>query len=471
MQKRLAGKRSILFSLPFLALLAAFAASDALAQSTAPAFDFRKALQDLKEGASTAGQNIRQGIRDMRGNGGENRQPAPVEDRSSQAQQPAPAQPAAATSPEPAPAAATQQRQKESKSFLGNLLDNIRDSAAQAQQRSQTSVDRCATCSSDGGLPPQIQQAPAEKSRQWGDVKEKFSRDGFITIFGEAQDKKHVWAQITKLTNQGAVTNQTSNVFLRSDADGKFSQRLPLRMGSGAYQVKFYFNANGDTTYEGSFDQPKRVDNIDTRPHAKYLLPSEEVQSEHPEIVKLAMEIACAGSGPQECASIPDKEKSERIFRWVTMNIAYDTEALYSKIYSDPKLYKTHALSTLERKMAICQGYSTLNAALHRAVGIPAKVVTGITITTDDYREDMNFENKRSNVSMWEEAIAKKTTGEHAWNEIYLQGEWKVQDTTWSAGGVSSRTKRFTFKPTTQYLFPSPEKFAEDHRKLEDSND
>jgi transglutaminase-like putative cysteine protease len=131
-----------------------------------------------------------------------------------------------------------------------------------------------------------------------------------------------------------------------------------------------------------------------------YLLPSQPIPSENQQIVKLANELT---SGLDSSL-----EKSEAIFTWVSQNITYDVDTLYSNEY----FYLDHpdAIEVLHSKLAMCMGFSRLNAALHRAVGIEAKVVFGEG---------------------------------HAWNEIKINGKWQTQDTTFAAGFLNEDSRTF----------------------------
>ncbi|WP_180953722.1 transglutaminase-like domain-containing protein [Bacillus sp. T33-2] len=132
-----------------------------------------------------------------------------------------------------------------------------------------------------------------------------------------------------------------------------------------------------------------------------YLLPSRVVQSDEPHIIKLAKEIT---SG-----KMSDKEKSMAIYHWVATNIKYDTRTYYKTYYTKDFKFKT-AAETLEAGTAMCMGFSHLNAALHRAIGIKAKVVYGES---------------------------------HAWNEIKIDGRWQAQDATSGSGYLNNRTQSF----------------------------
>jgi transglutaminase-like putative cysteine protease len=132
---------------------------------------------------------------------------------------------------------------------------------------------------------------------------------------------------------------------------------------------------------------------------SEYLLPSKLVQSHHPEIQKLATEITMGLK--------TNEEKSKAIFKWVASNITYDTESYFDDP-SNPRYYSS--LETLRDKQALCSGYANLNAALHRSIGIEAKVVYGEG---------------------------------HAWNEVKISDSWQEQDPTYGSGGLDMNKKVF----------------------------
>lgn len=141
-----------------------------------------------------------------------------------------------------------------------------------------------------------------------------------------------------------------------------------------------------------------------------FLMPSSVVESGNPDIKKLA-EFLTAGKET-------DREKSKAIYIWVTENLEYDADTYFDAIRGVPFEIKS-AMEAFYTKKAMCMGFSHLNAALHRAAGIEAKVVYG---------------------------------NNHAWNEIKLEGRWIPQDTTKGAGYIDSRSRQFVPKPTMEFL-------------------
>jgi len=94
---------------------------------------------------------------------------------------------------------------------------------------------------------------------------------------------------------------------------------------------------------------------------------------------------------------------ADELYDFVVTNIAYDSAKVYSLMYDYlPDIEKTY----LERT-GICYDYASLFAAMLRSIGIPAKLVKGYS---------------KENPGVY-----------HAWNEVLINGEWIVVDTTLDA--------------------------------------
>lgn len=197
-------------------------------------------------------------------------------------------------------------------------------------------------------------------------------------------------------------------------ADQKsWKKKVYLRHGTGTYTISLLRHVSGNSyLFRGQFTAALRVaKNPD-------LLPSQEVQSDDPEIVALALQITKAAK--------TNFERLKAIHDWVAENIVYDYSLLEkmskgenaNKVYGEPLSAKL----TLKKKSGICQEYSFLTAALLRAIQIPTRVIHG-----------------------------KVTQGEHAWNEAFVDNRWIILDTTWDAGEKASGT----------YFDPPPERFKD----------
>jgi len=98
---------------------------------------------------------------------------------------------------------------------------------------------------------------------------------------------------------------------------------------------------------------------------------------------------------------------TEDLYLYIIENIKYDSGKIYDLLYD----YLPDIESTYDTKTGICYDYSSLLAAMLRSINIPTKLVKGYA----GYNPDVY----------------------HAWNEVYLDGEWFVIDSTKDASGLS----------------------------------
>jgi hypothetical protein len=117
--------------------------------------------------------------------------------------------------------------------------------------------------------------------------------------------------------------------------------------------------------------------------YLNYLISTPFIQSDHPAIRSLALEII----GSQKDA----KTATYLLTKWVFENI--------EKI---PLISNPDAIEILEQRKGDCNEHAVLLAALLRSAGIPARICTGLVYLKDDFYF-------------------------HAWNEAYV-GEWLSVD-------------------------------------------
>ncbi|MHB1653631.1 MAG: cell wall-binding repeat-containing protein [Desulfitobacteriaceae bacterium] len=248
----------------------------------------------------------------------------------------------------------------------------------------------------------------------------------------------------------GTFDKNVQWVFIDIAGNGKFTsfvikpvncvvdKTLYFNGGPSLYSIEIYATNSKEpynTHYHGIIEF-KDIQNLDQR-DMSYLLPTDLVESDSSEIIKLANDIT---KGLQT-----DMEKTKAIHDWIAKNITYDTDAFFKGTSSS-----MGALETLHTKKGICHSYSELNAALHRAMGIRAKIISGIAL---GYGMSKN----------WNEV--DKTKANHNWNEVFIDNRWIIEDTTWDAGGIDG-SGNFRFQYKDQYFNPSPETFSMDHLKL-----
>jgi transglutaminase-like putative cysteine protease len=132
-----------------------------------------------------------------------------------------------------------------------------------------------------------------------------------------------------------------------------------------------------------------------------------------------------------------DLEKTRAIFRWLTANIAYDTEAYFSNtIRSDSPE------DTLRLGMGVCAGYAGLFVDLARRMNLKARKVSGYSKGYSHRRGETMKVN-------------------HAWNVVSLDGKWYLIDATWGAGYLSGR--EFKRGLEEGYFLTPPQWFAYSH--------
>jgi len=201
--------------------------------------------------------------------------------------------------------------------------------------------------------------------------------------------------------------------------EGHFTADIWLRFGEGTYTIWAGKDAN-------HFDGAIRfeVQNA-TKKDNRYQAPSAYVDSNNPEIIKLAESLVTQ--------DMNDMQKLQAIHDWVAGNIAYDYKAYLA---GENKLVT--ASETIKTRSGICRDYAFVTAALARATGIPARVVYG--------QADGN--------GQW-------TSQLHAWNEVMVDGRWVSMDTTWDAGYV--KDNQFVPALSKKYFDPKADVFALSH--------
>ena len=172
-----------------------------------------------------------------------------------------------------------------------------------------------------------------------------------------------------------------------------------------------FWNRSGNQEYRITFElelspifyniDPNNLGEYDTSDpeYIRYTSPSSRIESDNPEIKVLALEIIGNEGNPYE--------QSKIIYKWVLNNLdrqGHDAET---------------ALSTLQNQTGACGGHSFLYTALLRSIGIPARIIGGLTS-----REQNTFQS-----GIWNSD--ENTMGTHVWTEIYFPNYgWVQSDST-----------------------------------------
>lgn len=140
---------------------------------------------------------------------------------------------------------------------------------------------------------------------------------------------------------------------------------------------------------------------------AGYLAPSKNIQSDSPEIIMLADTIT---------AGLPTQyDKAKAIHNWVCTNLWYDDDERSSGVYNEKTI-----MDALDSRRGVCVEYASVTAALLRAAGIPAKLVTGYALNV-------------SSGENWTEELLAGDKRNHVWNEAFVDGRWIIMDTTYDS--------------------------------------
>ncbi|MBN2569886.1 MAG: transglutaminase domain-containing protein [Deltaproteobacteria bacterium] len=157
-----------------------------------------------------------------------------------------------------------------------------------------------------------------------------------------------------------------------------------------AINARLTFDALNKTTFETlDTDAPFPLNNI-PGDVTYYLKPTKQIQSENPRIRELAQKLTIEAD--------TEFDAVQQILTWVVDNIRYVTP---------PKHYD--ALYSLESGKGNCQNYSHMAAALMRSVGIPVRIVNGVTL-----KKGFNIARKDSILTI------KMGQGRHSWIEVWF---------------------------------------------------
>jgi hypothetical protein len=121
-----------------------------------------------------------------------------------------------------------------------------------------------------------------------------------------------------------------------------------------------------------------------------YLLATAQVQADHPKIRQLAREFTQGVT--------TEFDAVQRILTWIVDHVRY---------VNPPQRYD--AIYALESHKGNCQNFSHLSAAIMRAVGIPVRIVNGVTL------------NQPYNISRQAGVLTfKMGQGRHSWIEVWF---------------------------------------------------
>lgn len=164
---------------------------------------------------------------------------------------------------------------------------------------------------------------------------------------------------------------------------------VPLTFGNGSYDIALLKKVTGN---EYEFVDELSLNLKMASPNAPYLTSVQTVDWKDASLMEATMNELVNDQ-------MTDAEIVEVVYTYIVDNFDYD----YEKIDGLTNLYIPNMDEFIVDGTGICYDYSALFAGMLRSRNIPAKLVKGYRSGIDAY---------------------------HAWNEVYLDGQWIVVDTT-----------------------------------------
>jgi transglutaminase-like putative cysteine protease len=158
------------------------------------------------------------------------------------------------------------------------------------------------------------------------------------------------------------------------------------------------------------------------------LLPSTNVQSDHPDIIKQAKQLLVDDS---------ERKTAKKIFNFTIDHLEWPKE---SRINAD-----TSALAAYESGIGGCEEHANLMTALCRAAEIPAHTVNGLVMPDSFPLIPIT--------KTWDHPA-----GAHSWVEVLVDGTWIVADPSWS--GLVYKPDLFGWTDSRHLVYDESSQFA-----------
>lgn len=147
-----------------------------------------------------------------------------------------------------------------------------------------------------------------------------------------------------------------------------------------------------------------------------------------------------------------DEEKAYAIYIWIANNISYDVASLSNGTYTNKYLNLSRrktAEIVFGEGQAVCGGYACLYEAMAKCIGLKVEFIEG-------YSKGITY------------AMGKvPTRPDHAWNAVFLNGDYRLLDCSWGAGFI--RNGKFVKSVNDFYFETPPEAFIFDHFPVDQS--
>ena len=205
------------------------------------------------------------------------------------------------------------------------------------------------------------------------------------------------------------IENGTERKFYNLHAD-RTEESFPLSLGNGEYTISFLEHISGNQ-YRPFKTELLQVDIKNES--GIYLSSVQEIRwDEDMAAIQKAAELTDGMTS--------DLEKTIAVYEYIVQNISYD----YDKIALLTSSYLPDINSIFAENKGICYDYASLFAAMLRSVGVQARMAKGYAPGVTEY---------------------------HAWNEVFVGGQWRTLDTTMDAAYWQAGRSVDMFKETAKF--------------------
>ncbi len=253
----------------------------------------------------------------------------------------------------------------------------------------------------------------------------KHIKNSIIVIFFVAIMSSTTFAQAsivdTESLNKGIIgvnweINQDNMKVLISKGsssanyDLKSNEKYPLQFGDGEYTIQVLEHVHSNQYRQLGIE----VVSLELEDERDLFLQSTQM-------VNWDDEMFAINKAKELTENLKTEEaKVKAIHNYVVNNVKYDS----NKANMVQAGYLPTIDSTLESKSGICYDYAVLTGAMLRSVDIPTKLIMGYNVDIVQY---------------------------HAWNEIFIDGEWKTIDTTYDSAYAKKNMKLDMIKDKSDY--------------------
>ncbi|MBE0338004.1 transglutaminase domain-containing protein [Paenibacillus sp. 23TSA30-6] len=213
-------------------------------------------------------------------------------------------------------------------------------------------------------------------------------------------------------------SNVKTKIVITKDAEkysyylnsSKPEEAFALQMGNGNYNIRLLEQLTGNQ-YKVIGEETVQLNLNDSK--TIYLSSIQNIDwNDTNQAIRKAKELTKGAT--------TDDEKVKRIYEYVISHIKYDSNQPFS-LSPD---YLPQIDRTLVSQKDICYGYASLFAAMLRSVDVPTKLVMGESSYVNTY---------------------------HAWNEVNINNQWVIIDTTVDAALKSGKQKFAMVKEPSKY--------------------